>query len=341
MAKRLIVRGARRGQLVLAKDERSCGGESGALQFVRGLVLGIVALHGKRQRSMCGVFGGQVELDLVGVLCLGAKLQGFGVGVAVVVTIAEVRQVELTKRQGEIGFFLGPVEEVRLGDVVRHGKRLAGRGRIADLQIRDVAAHSGVYVFDHALPLRFGDAAEDGTQHEFFIAAEGVVHVGFEFADLVDFSVDLGNLAVGHGRVGGRLLEMGRAVGGNDQRQLVAQTEGQQAEGSNFAGGIHPDFFVRRRHGQQGDHVIELRGRRHVGIELAAGVDQYRRRMQALGFEQGGKQGVLVFAVAVLVVKNVSGSVGLVAAHAERQADVAEILRDVVVETPGPYPSRC
>ena len=79
---------------------------------------------------------------------------------------------------------------------------------------------------------------------QFFIAAEGVVDVGFEFADLVYFSIDLGNLAVGHGSIGGRFFEVRRAVGGNDQRELVAQTEGQQAEGSDFAGGIHPDFFV-------------------------------------------------------------------------------------------------
>ena len=36
--------------------------------------------------------------------------------------------------------------------------------------------------------------------------------------------------------------------------------------------------------------------------------------MQAFGFEQGCEQSVLVFAVAVLVVENVCGGVGLVAA---------------------------
>jgi hypothetical protein len=121
------------------------------------------------------------------------------------------------------------------------------------------------------------------------------------------------------------------AVGGNDQRQLVAQCEGQQAEGSDFAGSVHPDFVF--AHGQHGDDVIELRGRRDVGIELAAGVDEHRRGMQAFGFEQGGEQRVLIFAVAVLIVQDVCGGVGLVAAETERQADVAEILRDEVVES--------
>ena len=54
--------------------------------------------------------------------------------------------------------------------------------------------------------------------------------------------------------------------------------------------------------------------------------------MQAFGFEQRGQQGVLVFAVAVLVVEDVCGGVGLVAADAEREADVAEIFGDEVVE---------
>ncbi len=54
--------------------------------------------------------------------------------------------------------------------------------------------------------------------------------------------------------------------------------------------------------------------------------------MQAFGFEQGSEQSVLIFAVAVLVVKNIGGRVGLVPAEAQRQADVAEILGDVVVE---------
>src|ERR1022692_1746274 len=55
--------------------------------------------------------------------------------------------------------------------------------------------------------------------------------------------------------------------------------------------------------------------------------------MQALGLKQGGEQSVFVFAVAVLVVKDLPGSVRLVAARAQRQTDVAEILRDEVVES--------
>ena len=41
---------------------------------------------------------------------------------------------------------------------------------------------------------------------------------------------------------------------------------------------------------------------------------------------------MLVFAVAVLVVKHVGSRVRLVAADSEREADVAEVLRDEIVE---------
>ena len=116
----------------------------------------------------------------------------------------------------------------------------------------------------------------------------------------------------------------------NDQRLLVAQRVGQQAEWSDLAGRVHPDFLVAHR--QHGDDVIELRGRGNVGIELAAGVDQDGIGVEAFGLEQRRQQRVLVFAVAVLIVKDVGGSVRLIAADSERQADVAEILRDEIVE---------
>src|SRR6267143_5090874 len=58
--------------------------------------------------------------------------------------------------------------------------------------------------------------------------------------------------------------------------------------------------------------------------------------MQALGRQQRREQGVLVFAVAVLVVQNVGSCVRLVAAQPERQAYVAEILGDVVIESLDP-----
>ena len=50
------------------------------------------------------------------------------------------------------------------------------------------------------------------------------------------------------------------------------------------------------------------------------------------GFKQRGEQRVLVFAVAVLIVKNVPGSVRLVTPQSQRKADIAEILRHEIVK---------
>ncbi len=85
----------------------------------------------------------------------------------------------------------------------------------------DIAAHAGVDILHDALPLRLGDAAEDRAQQQFFVAAKGVVHVRFEFANLIDFSIDLGNLAVGHGSIGGRFLEMRHAEAGMTSASLL------------------------------------------------------------------------------------------------------------------------
>ncbi len=54
--------------------------------------------------------------------------------------------------------------------------------------------------------------------------------------------------------------------------------------------------------------------------------------MQTLSFEQRGQQRVLVFAVAILIVQHVGGSMRLVAADSQREADIAEVLGDVVVK---------
>ena len=156
----------------------------------------------------------------------------------------------------------------------------------------------------------------------------------FEFSDLVDLAGDLGVLRVGHGSVRGSFFQMRRRSirhgrGRDHQRLFLAQGVGEQAEGSDFAGRIHPDFLAAHR--EHGDHVIELRGRRDVGIELQAGIDENRIRVKAFGFEKRCEQRVLVFAIAVLIVKNVGGSVGLVAADTEGKAHIAEVLRNVVV----------
>ena len=60
--------------------------------------------------------------------------------------------------------------------------------------------------------------------------------------------------------------------------------------------------------------------------------DQDRGRVEALGVEQRGQQRVLVLAIAVAVGQHFAGRMRLNASQAERQAHVANVARDVVVE---------
>ena len=107
------------------------------------------------------------------------------------------------------------------------------------------------------LPLRTGHTPENDAHQQFGIAAHHVAHSRVQFAELVDGAVDGLDLLVGHGRISGRLFQMGRAVHRNHEALLLADIEGKQAEGSDLGGGVHPDFFLTQ--GQQGNHVIELR----------------------------------------------------------------------------------
>ncbi len=199
-AEGFIIRAAGCGDFVLAKREFASGSEDAVLEFVGRFVLGVVALQREGERSVCGVLGGQLEFDLVGIVALGTELQRLGIGVAIVIGI-DFGQAELHERQDDVGFLLRPIEEIYLGDVVRQGERLARGGRIADFEIGDVAAKTGVHVFDDALPVGLRHAAEDGTQQQFFVAAKLVVHVGFELADIVNLAIDFGEFGVGHGSV--------------------------------------------------------------------------------------------------------------------------------------------
>ena len=94
---------------------------------------------------------------------------------------------------------------------------------------------------------------------------------------------------------------------------LVAQLIEDQAEGRNFGRGIEPGQGRSRSQARGGDHVIELGGRRNVHIQFARAVDEHRITLNALGAQHGGKERVLVFAVAIAVLENVGGGVRLIA----------------------------
>jgi hypothetical protein len=59
---------------------------------------------------------------------------------------------------------------------------------------------------------------------------------------------------------------------------------------------------------------------------------QHRPRVVAGRFEQRGQQGVLVFAVAVLVLHHVVGGVRLVTPYAEGDTDIPVLRRDISVD---------
>ena len=96
---------------------------------------------------------------------------------------------------------------------------------------------------------------------------------------------------------------------GNHQRLLLAQGVGEQAERSDL-GWWYPSRLPALPMRQHRDDVIELRGRRNIGIEFAAGIDQDRRGVQAFGLQQRCQQRVLVFAIAVLVCSTSAAACG-------------------------------
>jgi hypothetical protein len=54
--------------------------------------------------------------------------------------------------------------------------------------------------------------------------------------------------------------------------------------------------------------------------------------MHALSPQQRSEQGVLVFAVAILIVQNFGSRMRLIARHPQREADISEVRRNEVIE---------
>ena len=115
-------------------------------------------------------------------------------------------------------------------------------------------------------------------------------------------------------------------------RLLVAQLIKEQPVGRHFLRRIQPGQAC--AHARQRDHVIELRGRRLVLIELARTVDQHGITLNPHRLQHRGQQRVLVLAVAVTVFENVGRRVRLIAADAQRDAHVANVERHEVVQAP-------
>ena len=149
-------------------------------------------------------------------------------------------------------------------------------------------------------------------------------------ADVVNLALDRRSFRVRHWRISRRLLKMRCAASGNHQRLLFTQRVSEQTKRADLAGGVHPYFFFAQR--KQRNDVIELRRRWNIHIELVRRIDQHRRSVKAFCFEERLKQSALIFAVAILIVQHIGSGMRLVAAEAEREADVTEVERDKVVE---------
>ena len=156
------------------------------------------------------------------------------------------------------------------------------------------------------------------------------MHVHRQLAQFADFPVHLFQLRIGYRWVGRRLFQTSNPVGRNHECLLLPQVESQQPVRRYLRGRIHPDLIFPQ--GQQTDHVIKLRGRRNIRIQFAAGINQHRRNPVTRSIQHCFQQGVLVLAIAVLVVEHVCRAVRLITAHAQRQTHITEVGGNVVVQ---------
>src|ERR1700691_321844 len=69
-----------------------------------------------------------------------------------------------------------------------------------------------------------------------------------------------------------------------------------------------------------------------MGIDFSREGNEHRVGWDVCGLQHGGKQSVLVLAIAVLIFENVGSGMWLIAAEAKGEADIANIFGDVIVE---------
>ena len=185
--------------------------------------------------------------------------------------------------------------------------------------------------FHDALPVRLRKLAEVDPQRQIAVAGSRDIHGSVERAGLVELAVHHKRLRVLDWRIGRRAIETTVRVFGSQQGLLVPQLVHDHAERSHLGSAVEPGEVLAQARG--GNHVIELCRGRHVGIELEVAVDQHRITLDSRGTQQRSQQCVLVLAIAVAVLQNLDRGMRLVAANAERKADVSNIASHIVVET--------
>ena len=97
-----------------------------------------------------------------------------------------------------------------------------------------------------------------------------------------------------------------------DQKRILApQSHEEETVGSYTARAVEPDALATKVRGR--NHMIELRWRRNLGVEIIAGVDENSVTGNAAAFEQRRQQRVFVLAISILVMEHVGRRVRLVA----------------------------
>ena len=178
--------------------------------------------------------------------------------------------------------------------------------------------------------MRLGDGPHRQTPHHFRIAAEREADVGVERPQIVDCALHRRDLRVRNRGLGGYFRQNGLAVGGHHQGLLLSQRGQQHAEWSDLGGRVQPDLLVSRP--QVADDMIELEGRGKGRVDVSRDGGQGRLHVQTRDLRHCGQQRALVLAVAVLIAEDFRRGMGLIAPRAERQTDVAELLRDEAVD---------
>src|SRR6202021_2734040 len=115
------------------------------------------------------------------------------------------------------------------------------------------------------LPLRLRISAKGAAHWPVSISLGSDVQGGIERSKLAEFSVEREMHIALDGRIRWCPLQASLAVFGRDYGLFISQLVENQAVGSDLGSGIEPCEAGADASG--GDHVIELRGRRNVGIE--------------------------------------------------------------------------
>ena len=185
------------------------------------------------------------------------------------------------------------------------------------------------YILRKCGPLRRADRAKCQLQEHPRVVAQCKIEAARKGSVAGQVRLHLGDFL----RRGRRRLGRGgqtRIARTRHEEGLPPAQEGEQhSVRSHLGRSVEPGGRVPRWH--ISDHVVELAGRGHGGVEFDSGADQRRPCLDTGGRKQRRQQGVFVLAVAVLVGQHLAGGVRLIPSAAEGYRDVVELGGDELV----------